>query len=188
MRLLFVHGAGGQVEDRALADALGAAVAAEVDMPLLPDDDMSYEGWAVPVRQALARAGRGDLVVGHSFGASVLLRVLGEEGTVLPSRAVLLAMPDWTPDGWDVADYAFLAPEPAVPLSLHHCRDDEIVPHVHLELHARRLPSAATHLHGRGGHQFEGLSGVIARDLTDGVGPVPSADPTGSGSRGEAGP
>lgn len=165
MRLLFVHGAGGQVEDRALADALGAAVAAEVEMPLLPEDDMSYEGWAVPVREALAGAGRGDLVVAHSFGASVLLRVLGEDGTALPSGAVLLAMPDWTPDGWDVADYAYEGPEPPVSLSLHHCRDDRIVPHAHLELHARRLPSAATRLHARGGHQFEGLAEVIGEDL-----------------------
>lgn len=165
MRLLFVHGAGGQVEDRALADALGAAVAAEVEMPLLPEDDMSYEGWAVPVREALAGAGRGDLVVAHSFGASVLLRVLGEHGTDLPSGAVLLAMPDWTSDGWDVADYAYEGPEPPVPLSLHHCRDDQIVPHTHLELHARRLPSAATCLHTRGGHQFEGLADVIGEDL-----------------------
>lgn len=164
MRLLFVHGAGGQVEDRGLADSLGAAAGAEVDMPLLPEDDMSYEGWARPVRAALARTDEGDLVVAHSFGASVLLRVLGE-GVAVPSGPVLLAMPDWTPEGWDVADYAYLGPEPAVPLSLHHCRDDEVVPHAHLELHAARLPSARTTLHPRGGHQFDGLADVIGQEL-----------------------
>ncbi len=167
MRLLFLHGAGAQVEDRALADALGEAAGAEVSMPLLPEDDMSFAAWAAPVRRALAAADPDDLLAAHSFGASVLLRVLAE-GATAPPRAVLLAMPDWSSDGWDVADYAFDGPEPGTALSLHHCRDDEVVPPAHLTLHAARLPSAQVTLHDRGGHQFDGLAGVIAADLVRG--------------------
>lgn len=169
MRLLFLHGAGAQVEDRPLADALGEAVGAEVSMPLLPEEDMSYAAWGAAVRRALAAADRDDLLVAHSFGASVLLRVLGERSPAgrgqPPARAVLLAMPDWGVDGWGVEDYAYDGPEPTTGLSLHHCEDDEVVPHTHLALHAARLPSARTTLHPRGGHQFEGLAGVLAEDL-----------------------
>ena len=167
MRLLFLHGAGAQVEDRGLADALCGALGAEVSMPLLPEEDMSYAAWGAAVRRALAATDRDDLLVAHSFGASVLLRVLGE-GAAAPARAVLLAMPDWTAAGWDVADYAFDGPEPGTALSLHHCVDDEVVPHTHLALHAERLPSARVTLHERGGHQFDGLADVIAADLVGG--------------------
>lgn len=42
-------------------------------------------------------------------------------------------------------------------ISLHHCRDDEVVPFEHLALNAARLPSATVVEHQRGGHQFEDI-------------------------------
>lgn len=164
MRLLFIHGAGGYQEDQQLADDLGAAIGASAMMPRLPDQDMSYEAWANPIRTALRAMSDEDRLVAHSFGASVLLRVLGEEtGTAKP--AVMLAMPSWGPDGWDVAEYAFAGPEPRAALSLHHCADDEVVPFSHLSLHSAELPSARVRRHPVGGHQFVGLAGEIASTL-----------------------
>lgn len=66
-------------------------------------------------------------------------------------------MPDWTPEGWDVADYAFDGNEQATALSLHHCVDDDVVPHAHLASHARKLSSARVFTYEAGGHQFEGV-------------------------------
>jgi predicted alpha/beta hydrolase family esterase len=168
MWLRFIHGAGGYADDRELADGLGVAVGAAVDMPNIPDDDMSFEAWASPVRRVLASMGAADLLIAHSFGASVLLRVLAEEARTIPSRAVLLAMPDWSPQGWDIAEYAFDGPEPGQVLSLHHCRDDEVVPFGHLAVNSRRLPSARVHEHRSGGHQFDGLVKPIAADALRG--------------------
>ncbi|MGB3370039.1 MAG: alpha/beta hydrolase [Rhodococcus sp. (in: high G+C Gram-positive bacteria)] len=164
-RLMFFHGAGGYVEDRVLADGLSEALGAALTMPQLPDEDMSYEAWAGPVRSYIRELDPEDIVVAHSFGASILLRVLAETTWDVPARATLLAMPDWGPDGWAVADYAFLGPEPEVALTLHHCRDDEIVDFAHLSLHAARLPSARLVEHPAGGHQFDGLVGAIAADV-----------------------
>ncbi|WP_226347250.1 alpha/beta hydrolase [Agilicoccus flavus] len=163
MRLLFLHGAGGYDDDRPLAEALGAALDAGVDLPRLPEDDMSVATWASAVRRGLEAVGADGVVVAHSFGASILLHVLAAAGPT-PRRALLLAMPDWSPDGWDVPDYAAPASEPATRLSLHHCRDDEVVPFTHLALHAARLPSAQVTAHRRGGHQFVGLAETIAAD------------------------
>ena len=103
--LFYVHGAGGYVEDGELARALAAAPGLTLVMPRFSDDDMSFDAWAAPVREHLGRLGPDDAVVGHSFGASILLRVLAE-GEWPVRRAALLAMPDWGPEGWDVPDYA----------------------------------------------------------------------------------
>lgn len=161
-RLLYFHGAGGYVDDRPIAEGLAYRLGCDVQMPRIPDEDMSFEAWARIVREYLDTMKSGDSVVAHSFGASILLRVLAEKRQALPSHAVLLAMPDWTSKGWDVEDYAFTGPEPEVTLALHHCRDDEVVPFDHLKLHAIRLPSASVHEHPSGGHQFVGVLDTIA--------------------------
>ena len=162
--LLFVHGAGGYEEDRPLAAGLGTKLGARVDMPHFQDEDMSLEACAAPMRSHLSGLGPQDLVVGHSFGASILLRVLSEGGAK-PRAAVLLAMPDWSPDGWDVAEYAFHGSEPDAALTLHHCRDDDVVPFTHLALGSARLPSALVREYPTGGHQFDGVIGAIAASI-----------------------
>ncbi len=161
--LLFNHGAGGYLGDRPLAHDLGAALSAKVLMPRLPDEGMSFEAWAGPVRRALATIDATDPVVAHSFGASILLGVLAENAP-RPTSAALLAMPDWSRQGWDVAEYAFALPQPHPRLSLHHCEDDEVVPFSHLSLNSSRLPSAKAWPHSSGGHQFTGLIAELAKE------------------------
>ncbi|MCZ4077686.1 alpha/beta hydrolase [Rhodococcus sp. H36-A4] len=161
-RLLYFHGAGGFIDDRPIAEGLADRLGCAVEMPHIPDEDMSFEAWATIVRRCMDAMKSGDLVVAHSFGASILLRVLAEKRRAIPSNAVLLAMPDWTPQGWDVEDYAFTGPEPEMALALHHCRDDDVVPFAHLKLHSIRLPSASVHEHRSGGHQFVGVLDTIA--------------------------
>lgn len=159
MAILFVHGAGGYREDRAIVDSLSDALDAEVVMPEIADDDMSYTAWSAAI--AAHVTDDIDIVVGHSFGGSTALR-MAVEGDLAVSRLVLLAAPDWGPNGWDVAEYAL--PDDAagrlgdIAIELHHCADDEIVPPGHLDLLAARLPQVAVVRHADGGHQFEGES------------------------------
>ncbi|MFI8569186.1 alpha/beta fold hydrolase [Rhodococcus sp. NPDC078407] len=161
-RLLFVHGAGGFADDAELARGLAGALHLDLLMPELSDTAMGFEDWAEPVRQHLDRLGPDDAVIAHSFGASILVRVLAERSWERPRRATLLAMPDWTPRGWDVADYAFTDPELGTELTLLHCRDDEVVPISHLMLNAKALPSATVVELPTGGHQFDGMVDVVA--------------------------
>ena len=153
--LLFLHGAGGLDEDQALARTLADSVGAHLVMPRLPDTDMTVEGWAAPIRTALAGLDAQDHVVGHSVGASILVTVLAES-TWPVSRAALLGMPNWSPDGWDVEDYVPAGTPPAVSLELHHCADDPVVPLSHLALNGAELPGASLRTHDTGGHQFDG--------------------------------
>jgi predicted alpha/beta hydrolase family esterase len=135
-------------------------VDAQLVMPRLPDTDMTVEGWAAPIRAALEGFGPDDVVVGHSFGASILVTVLAESRHRV-SRAVLLAMPNWGPDGWQVDDYAPSLPSQSVHLVLHHCADDSVVPLSHLRLNGADLPRAVLHTHETGGHQFDGLAATL---------------------------
>lgn len=168
MRLLFIHGAAGYREDLAVAGALAAALGATPHVPRLPGQDMSCAAWEEPIRRHVTALAAGDALVAHSFGASMLLRVLARLGDAAPPRALLLAMPDWGPDGWDVPQYAWDGRAPSTALSLHHCRDDDVVPFAHLALHAARLPGAATHAHATGGHQLDGRVDAIAADVRAG--------------------
>ena len=161
--MLFIHGAGGYVDDRPLVDGLHAALGVPIVYPEISEDDMSVEAWAEVLRRHLALLGPEDVVVGHSFGATILQWVLPEQEWG-PRKAVLLATPDWSPQGWDVEQYVPPGPEPKLEVSLHHCRDDEVVPVEHLALIAARIPSAQVFTHARGGHQFDGVAAVIAAD------------------------
>jgi len=158
--LLFLHGAGGFVEDGPLARGIAEAARARLVMPMLSNEDMTFEAWAAPTRAALSELRSADLVVGHSFGGSILVKVLAERDWAA-RRAVLLAMPNWGSGGWDVDEYAFEGPEPRQSLVLHHCLDDEVVPFDHLELNRAGLPNAAFRVHQEGGHQFDGLTSAL---------------------------
>ena len=162
-RLFFIHGAGGYADDGPLAEALAAALDATLDMPRISDDDMSIEAWARPIRERLEGLDADDHVVAHSFGATALMYVFAD-ADVASRSAVLLAMPNWGPDGWDIPQYVFPGTGSLLP-SFHHCVDDDVVPVEHLDLNAASLPSAPLHRHPVGGHQFDGLADVVAAEL-----------------------
>ena len=163
-RLLFVHGAGGFVDDAELAHGLAKALNLDLYMPELSDTAMGFEDWAEPVRRHLDRLASEDAVIAHSFGASILVRVLAERHRKRPLRAALLAMPDWSPLGWDVPDYALTEQEPTTDLTMFHCRDDDVFPISHLALNSAALPYAKVVEYPTGGHQFEGRIAARATD------------------------
>jgi predicted alpha/beta hydrolase family esterase len=165
--ILVLHGAGGYADDQAIATTLSATVGDEIRMPDLGERDMSHATWSATIAAHLAPDV--DIVVGHSFGGSSVLKLLTESRVhVHLHRLVLLAVPDWSPDGWDVAEYALPDDadrrlDPRLGIELHHCLDDEVVPVDHVDLLARRLPRATVVRHPQGGHRFVGpaLDAVI---------------------------
>ena len=83
-RVLFIHGGGDGAyeEDRKLAASLQDALGAEYDVrcPKMPDEDRpEYEAWKEQIAKELAALDGEVILVGHSLGASILLKYLSEE-------------------------------------------------------------------------------------------------------------
>jgi predicted alpha/beta hydrolase family esterase len=116
-----------------------------------------YWTWARRIDELLIGKRR-PILVGHSFGASVLLKYLSE--TVRrPALAglFLVATPFWGPD---FAEFA-LPPDfearlrDVRPLYLYHSLDDPEIPLEHLERYRRALPDASVRILDGRGHEFD---------------------------------
>ncbi|WP_104054730.1 MULTISPECIES: alpha/beta fold hydrolase [unclassified Arthrobacter] len=169
MEILFIHGAGGWTDDQPMAAELRSIPGVSVLAPQFSDEDMSAAAWRRELDRQLRTLGPAPVIVGHSFGASMaLLHFSDEPGEPPPRGLVLLAMPFWGSEGWQ-AEYSLpiAAQLPAdLPLLLHHCRDDDVVPVEHIDRHASRLPHALIRRHDSGGHQFQGRMGEVLQDVT----------------------
>jgi uncharacterized protein len=175
--VLFIHGAGegACAEDRLLADSLQTALGAayEVQCPQMPrEDSPEYEAWKAFIERRLADLNREVILVGHSFGASVLLKLLCDSQPAHPIAGLfLIATPFWRKGGdWDY-DAVTLPPDAAMrlgkiaPMFFYHSHDDEIVPFAHLASYAAKLPHATIReLDGRG-HQLGNDLIEIADDI-----------------------
>jgi hypothetical protein len=138
------------------------------------ENDPDYLHWKTPIGNELAASQGQVLLVGHSLGASFLLKYLSEEKIrVRPAGLFLIATPFWGGDGWRYEGYeAVVLPEDlasklpkGAPIFFYHSRDDEVVPFAHLALYAKRLPHAVTRaFHGRG-HQLGNDLSELAADI-----------------------
>jgi predicted alpha/beta hydrolase family esterase len=172
-QVLFVHGAGGEAfeEDGALVRSLREALGPDFDVeyPQMPDADApEFEKWRAHISDELSALEGGMILVGHSLGASVLLKHLSEERVEKPIAGVfLIATPYW---GKEVAEFELREDFPAtlpedVPIFLYHSRDDEWVPFAHLALYAGRLPHATVREFEGRGHQFGDDLSEVAEDI-----------------------
>lgn len=186
-QVLFVHGGGegAHAADGRLAASLREALgdAYGVRYPKMPGEDApEYGAWRDRISEELTRMDGDVILVGHSLGASILLKYLSEEEPEKPiAGAFLLAAPFWGAEDWEVEEYelregfASKLPE-GLPVSLYHGRDDEAVPFEHLALYAKKLPHATVReLVGRG-HQFGDDLSDIARDIGEIVGRAGGTD------------
>lgn len=174
--LLFVHGAGeGAYEEdskmvASLRDALGGGY--EVRYPKMPDaDSPRYAAWSGRIASELAELDGEVVLVGHSLGASILLKYVSEERDVIPVAGMfLVAAPYWGVEDWEVGEYVlqedFTSGLPRdLPMFFYHSRDDEWVPFAHLALYMERVPHANFREFDRRGHQFDDDLSEVAHDI-----------------------
>lgn len=177
IEVLFIHSAGVQDGDegsapfvRNLREALGADYS--VKAPLMPSpDDPSYEPWRREILKHLAAGPPPTILIGHSLGGSVLLKLLSEQAPPLRARGLfVVAAPFWRDQDWDVSqfvlrdDVARHLPE-ELPIHFYQSEDDDVVPVKHLARYAEALPQARITRVARGGHVFaEGLPELV-RDI-----------------------
>jgi hypothetical protein len=160
--VLVIHGAGEPRRRQAkvyweplLGPGLGRGY--RVHAPRMPrPEEPRYWTWACRIEE-LIRNTRRPVLVGHSFGASVILKYLSEN-VRRPALAgvFLVATPYWGPNFPEFA----LAPDFGArlrdlsPLYLYHSRDDTESPFEHLAHYSAAFPHAVVRaLEGRG-HEF----------------------------------
>jgi predicted alpha/beta hydrolase family esterase len=177
-QVLFIHGGGedGYGADSKLAESLRTALGAGYDVhyPKMPDDQENLPdfGWGAQIDKELAAIHDPVILVGHSVGASILLKYLSENAITHPiSGLFLIAAPFWGGDRkWQYESltlreqFADRLPK-GVPIFLYQCRDDEEDNITHLTLYARKIPWATVHELASGGHQLGNDLTPVARDI-----------------------
>jgi predicted alpha/beta hydrolase family esterase len=170
--VLFVQGAGNMHDPegsihlaRYLERELGDDV--RVLAPEMPDaENPAYEPWRAAIEKELVAIEGPILIVGHSLGASTVLKVLSESSAPRVDGLFLVTTPWWEPVGWS-AEYAvgegFPDRLPDVPIYLYHSVDDPEVPFSHLAIYRRHLPAAtARAIPGREHSFVHGLPELVA--------------------------
>jgi len=174
-QILFIQGGGdnGFEADTALVASLQQALGKEykINYPKLQSDESASDfGWIQLIGEKIDETNGDILLVGHSFGASMILKYLSESPANKRIKGVfLVATPFWDgQEDWQTAlqlreDFADKLPE--VPIFFYHCRDDEEIPFTHLQHYKRKVTSATFRELKSGGHQFNNDLTLVAIDI-----------------------
>lgn len=174
--VIFFHGGGGQQDydaDEKLAASLKLNLGATylLHYPFLPEGDAPDLGRREQIDREISASEDGVILVGHSFGASMLLAYLSENKIKKKISGIfLISTPFWSGDeDWVAAfrlrpDFAEALPR-KIPIFFYHCRDDEEVPFDHLAIYKKELPWATYREIPVGGHQHNNDLTIIANDI-----------------------
>ena len=176
-QVLFIHGGGegAYAEDARLAASLARELGAgySVHCPQMPNErEPDYTTWKNVIVEDLARIGDGAILVGHSIGASIIIKLLCESETRRALAGVfLVAAPFWHDhEIWRWEDVQLPHNASArlpgrIPLFFYHGLEDEVVPYSHAEMYAQTFPQAIVRgLSGRN-HQLNDDLSEVARDI-----------------------
>ena len=174
--VLFIQGGGdkGYEADAVLVESLSATLGGGYEMhyPLLQtNESVSDFGWPQQIGEAINKIDGDVILVGHSLGASLILKYLSEANISKKINGVfLLATPFWSGEeewvnGLKLRN-GFADRLPAdVPVFFYHSKDDKEVPVGQLSLYAEKLPRANIREVKEGGHQFNNDLGFLALDI-----------------------
>lgn len=174
-QLFFVQGGGAGTHDEwdnKLVESLRRELGQdhEIHYPRMPnEDDPSYAAWKTALESAFETLRAGAIVVGHSVGGTILLKVLAEHRAARSFAGIfLIAAPFVGQGGWSAGDLQ-IPPDlgarlpGGVPIHFYHGLEDEVAPPSHLDLYARAVPQARVHRLPDRDHQLNGdLSEVAA--------------------------
>ena len=176
-KVLFLQGGGKDAHAwdaklaRSLADKLGPGYT--VAYPEMPNEaDPNYEAWRRCILEQRKALGEGVVLVGHSLGGSMLLKMLaeGDLGEALRGVFIISAPYFHETEGWPWPEAQMPANAasrfPAgLALFLYHGQDDDDVPFSHLALQAKALPQAQTRALAGRNHQLNDDLTEVADDI-----------------------
>ena len=175
-QILFIQGGGegGYKADKELVVSLQTALgkAYVIDYPeIKADKSVSDFGWTQQIGEKISETRGGIILVGHSFGASMILKYLSENFIDKKIDGIfLIAAPFWNGnEDWQIGlklqeNFADkLTGE--VPIFLYHCKDDEEIPFSHLAHYKQKLTQATFRVIEKGGHQLNNDLFLVAHDI-----------------------
>jgi len=173
-QVLFVQGGGegAHEADAKLAASLRLELGPDysVHFPPMPNEaSPEYEAWKERISKAWEAMGDETFLIGHSLGASMLIKIVTEsESTHLAAGVFLISAPFCGDRGWAWEETKLpsdAGKHLSLPLFLYHSRDDEVVPYSHLDLYLEKFPKAqARRLSGRN-HQLDDDLSEVAADI-----------------------
>lgn len=176
-QVLFIHGAGdgGYEEDVALVASLRKALGTvyKVHFPRMPADEVPYFGaeWPKQIGEEISSIRDEVILVGHSLGASMLLKYLSEKKIIKNISGIFLVAPpfwsgneDWKQPLKLQEDFSQKLLQ-EIPTFFYQCEDDDVVPFDHFTLYKQHLPWAAFREMPHGGHQLNNDLTPVAKDI-----------------------
>lgn len=175
-QVLFIQGGGdgGYEADEALVVSLKSTLGKEfnVNYPKIQSNESESDyGWAKQIGKNISQCNDDFILVGHSFGASMILKFLSENTVTKKIKGIfLISTPFWSGnEEWITAlklknDFADKLPVD-VPIFLYHCKDDDEIPYSHFEQYKQKLSRAIFREIERGGHQLNNDLTLIANDI-----------------------
>jgi len=176
-QVLFIHGGGdgGYDVDAKLAASLQQELGKdyEVTYPQMPwhEEDTPDAGWSKQIGEETGKLKGNAIWVGHSVGASLLLKYLSENRILHKATGIfLVAPPFWSgKEEWKQPlilqkDFATNLPKD-IPIFFYHCLDDDVVPLDHIDIYRKNLPGVTFREIESGGHQLDNDLSPVAKDI-----------------------
>ncbi len=166
-QVLFIHSAGTQDFHKGssnllayLKDSLGDEY--NLLHPKMPNpENPEYKLWKVQLEKEFAALDGEVFLIGHSLGASVLLKYLSEKTIHCSiSGLFIIAAPYWGKDNdWQASEYVlsenFAIKLPTIPqIFFYHSFNDKVVPFAHFKHYKQKLPMANTQILDDNEHNF----------------------------------
>jgi uncharacterized protein len=174
--VLFIQGGGkgGFEADAKLVASLQEALGEGFEVrypPINTDENLPDFGWLQQIGKEIEMINDNSFLVGHSLGASMLLKFLSENQIAKKIQGIfLVSTPFWTgEDEWVKGlklqeGFTEKLPE-NVPVFLYQCKDDKEIPFTHLGIYEQKLPYAAIRKIKKGGHQLNNNLAIVAEDI-----------------------
>jgi uncharacterized protein len=177
-QVLFIQGAGtgGYEEDAKLVASLRKALGTSYDVhyPRMHTDETEAEfgpAWLKQIDKEISSVKTEIILVGHSLGASMVLKYLSENNLIKHIPGIfLIATPFWSGDqDWVLPlklqeGFSDRLPKD-IPLFFYQCKDDDVVPANHFAIYKQSVPWGRFREIATGGHQLNNDLTLVAQDI-----------------------
>lgn len=174
--ILFIQGAGNVTteEEQVIVEALRANLGEgySIILPTIKDaDNPTYLNWAEALITNLSRLSGKVILLGHSLGASVILKHFSREP--VPEKIIgmiLFGAPFWKDQNWDVSEYVieedFVANlSKLANIYFYYSMDDEVVPYSQFKLYQKLMTKAHWRVLSGIDHSYHGAIQNMVIDI-----------------------